>query len=155
METSVPSYTIRVLGPDDAAMLDHMAPDVFDNDVDPRWAAEFFADPRHHLAVALDGDTVVGIASGVHYVHPDKPPDLFVNEVGVAPTHQGQGIGRQLMQALLARGRELGCREAWVLTDYTNAAARRLYASVGGDDAEEPTLMISFDLATSASSRTP
>ena len=143
----MPSFTIRILGPDDAAVLDRVAPDVFDHDVDPRWTAEFLADPRHHLAVALDGATVVGIASGVHYVHPDKPPGLWVNEVGVAPTHQGRGIGRQLMQALLARGRELGCREAWVLTEYTNAAARRLYASVGGTEPPEPTLMISFRLA--------
>jgi GNAT superfamily N-acetyltransferase len=146
----VPSVSIRMLGSHDKGILDGVAPDVFDEDVDARWTAEFFADSRHHLAVALDGDTVVGIASGVHYVHPDKPPELFVNEVGVAPTHQGQGIGRQLMQALLARGRELGCREAWVLTDYTNAAARRLYASVGGVDAPEPTLMVSFRLAREA-----
>ena len=150
METSVPSYTVRILGPRDAAVLDRVAPDVFDNDVNTRWTADFFADPRHHLAVALDGDTVVGIASGVHYVHPDKQPELFVNEVGVAVTHQGQSIGRQLMQALLARGRELGCREAWVLTDYTNVAARRLYAAAGGAEAVEPTLMVSFDLTPAA-----
>jgi ribosomal protein S18 acetylase RimI-like enzyme len=147
---NVSSLTIRVLGPDDAALLDRVATDVFDHAVDARWTAEFFADPRHHLAVALDGDTVVGIASGVRYVHPDKPPELFVNEVGVAPTHQGQGIGRRLMQALLAHGRDLGCREAWVLTDYTNAAARRLYASVGGTEAPEPTLLVSFRLAPEA-----
>ena len=142
----MPRPSVRMLGPDDAAVLDGVAPDVFDHEVDARWAAEFFADPRHHLAIALDDATVVGIASGVHYVHPDKPPQLFVNEVGVAPTHQGQGIGRQLMEALLARGRELGCSEAWVLTDYTNAAARRLYASAGGVEATEPTLMVTFPL---------
>jgi GNAT superfamily N-acetyltransferase len=147
-ETNVATFTIRVLGPDDAEVLDRVAPDVFDHDVDARWTAEFFDDSRHHLAVALDGDTVVGIASGVHYVHPDKPPELFVNEVGVAPTHQGQGIGGRLMRALLARGREVGCREAWVLTDYTNAAARRLYASVGGTDAPGPTLMVTFHLTS-------
>lgn len=143
---TVSNYTVRLLGPDDAGVLDHVASDVFDDDVNARWAAEFIADPRHHLAVALDRTTVVGMASGVHYVHPDKSPELFVNEVGVAPTHQGQGIGRRLMQALLDHGRALGCREAWVLTDYSNAAARRLYASVGGVDAPEPTLMVSFPL---------
>ena len=70
---------IRLLGPGESAVLDRVADCVFDNPVDPRWAAEFFADPRHHLAVALDGGVVIGMASAVHYVHPDKPPQLWVN----------------------------------------------------------------------------
>jgi ribosomal protein S18 acetylase RimI-like enzyme len=142
----VASYTVRILGLEDADILTHVAPEVFDHKIDVRWATEFVADPRHHLVVAIDGGLVVGFASGVHYVHPDKPPELWVNEVGVAPTHQGQGIGRKLMEALLAHGRSLGCQEAWVLTEYTNTAARRLYASVGGVDASDPTLMVTFYL---------
>src|SRR5688572_24652256 len=148
MGTSVLGLTVRVLEPDEAVVLDRVASDVFDNEIDPRWTAEFFADPRHHLAVALDGDTVVGMASAVHYVHPDKRPELWVNEVGVAPTHQGRGVGRELMQALFARGRELGCREAWVLTEHENAAARRLYASVGGADGS--TVIVTFRLTPEA-----
>src|SRR3954469_5745113 len=105
--------TIRLLGPGDAPVLDRVAPDVFDNEIDPRRTAEFLADARHHLAVAIEGDRVVGMASGVHYIHPDKPPELWVNEVGVAPPYQAQGIGRRLLQALFDRGRELGCRQAW------------------------------------------
>ena len=103
---------IRVLGPDDTAVLEQVAVDVFDNEVDPRWSAEFLADPRHHLAVALDDGQVVGMASAVHYVHPDKPPELWINEVAVAPSHHHRGIGRQLLDALFARGRTLGCQEA-------------------------------------------
>ncbi|EYB67162.1 hypothetical protein DEIPH_ctg050orf0010 [Deinococcus phoenicis] len=132
----MPAITVRVLNADEVPALDNVAPEVFDGPVDPRWAAEFFADPRHHLAVALDGGTVVGMASAVHYLHPDKPPELFINEVGVAPTHQGQGLGRQLMAALLAHARTLGCVAAWVLTETDNAVARRLYTSAGGLEAE-------------------
>jgi aminoglycoside 6'-N-acetyltransferase I len=123
---------VRVLGPDEAGVLDRVASDVFDALVEPRWTAEFIADPRHHLAVAIDGGAVVGMASAVHYVHPDKPPELWINEVGVAQSHWRRGIGKDLLQALLARGRELGCRQAWVATDEDNIAARRLYASMGG-----------------------
>jgi GNAT superfamily N-acetyltransferase len=143
------SVTIRVLGPDDGAVLQHVAPDVFDNPVDPRWSAEFLADPRHHLAVAMDDETgqVVGMASGLHYVHPDKPPELWVNEVGVAPTHQGRGVGRQVLAALLAHGRSLGCGQAWVLTSAENAAARRMYAAAGGEEEPEAPVMITFSLA--------
>ncbi|MGH7024099.1 MAG: GNAT family N-acetyltransferase, partial [Caulobacteraceae bacterium] len=114
---------IRLLGAGDAAVLTRVAPEVFDNAVDPALAREFLDDPRHHIAVAIDGDTVVGFASGVHYIHPDKPPELFVNEVGVAPTHRRRGLGRRVMGALFAHARALGCATAWVLTDHDNSAA--------------------------------
>jgi aminoglycoside 6'-N-acetyltransferase I len=97
--------TVRLLAPEESDVLLDVAPDVFDYAVDPRWAAEFAADPRHHLAVALVDGRVVGIASAVHYVHPDKAPALFVNEVGVAPSHQRQGLGRRLLAVLAPRAR--------------------------------------------------
>jgi len=135
---------IRLLGRDDAGVLARVAPDVFDHAIDPRWSRAFFTDPRHHLVVALDGDTVVGMVSAVAYVHPDKAPQLWINEVGVAPTHHRRGIARRLLDAMLEHGRALGCTEAWVLTDETNAAARRLYESAGGESS--PSLMYSFAL---------
>jgi aminoglycoside 6'-N-acetyltransferase I len=137
--------TVRILGPDDRVVLQHVAPDVFDGPVDARWSAEFLADPRHHLAVAIEDGLVVGMASALHYIHPDKPPELWVNEVGVAPTHQRQGIGRQTLAALLAHARTVGCREAWVLTSADNGAARWMYAAVGGREEESP-VMIAFNL---------
>lgn len=137
---------VRILGRGDAGVLARVAPEVFDEPVDDRWTAELLADARHHLAVALEDGVVVGMASAVSYVNPDKPPELWINEVGVAPTHQGRGLGKRLLQALLARGRELGCGEAWVLTDHANTAARRLYSAAGGREAPEPALMVSFRL---------
>ncbi len=139
---------VKLLGPGDAGVLERVAPGVFDHDVDPNLAAEFVADPRHHLAVALDGGQVVGMASALHYVHPDKAPELWINEVGVAESHWRRGIGRRLLDALLARGRELGCGQAWVATDEGNTAARRLYASAGG--AEEAALIYTITIAEDA-----
>jgi aminoglycoside 6'-N-acetyltransferase I len=141
-----PAVTIRILNPEDLSVFDRVAPDVFDNAIDPHWANEFLNDPSHHIAVAIVGDRVVGMASAVHYVHPDKSPELWINEVGVAPPYQRQGIGKQLLQALFAHGRSLGCREAWVGTEENNTAARRLYASVGGK--EERMVYITFELAS-------
>jgi len=46
-----------------------------------------FDDPRHHLVVAVE-HVVVGFCSAVDYIQPDKPPELWINEVGVAPTPQ-------------------------------------------------------------------
>jgi GNAT superfamily N-acetyltransferase len=143
-----PSVQIKRLEPHDAAVLQHVAPGVFDGPIHPRWSAEFLADPRHHLVVALDDGEVVGMASGVHYVHPDKAPELFVNEVGVAPTHQGQGVGRRMLGVLLAHASTLGCRAAWVLTDAPNPPAERLYEGAGGVAAPAGGKMYTFDLAS-------
>ena len=137
---------IRLLGSADALVLNNVAAGVFDNAIDTRWTSEFLADPRHHIAVALQGEQVVGMASAVHYVHPDKPPELWVNEVGVAPSYQGMGIGKRLLAALFAHGKSLGCAEAWVGTEESNVAARRLYAAAGGK--EEMMVYVTFKLGS-------
>jgi ribosomal protein S18 acetylase RimI-like enzyme len=130
-------FHIRILERGDEGVLDAVAPDVFDDPIDARAAREFLGDPRHRLAVAIDDGVVVGFVSAVLYVHPDKPsPELWINEVGVAPSHQGQGIARRLLEATLADAQTAGCREAWVLTDETNQAARRLYQSGGGEPSD-------------------
>ena len=88
---------------------------------------------------------MVGFASGVHYLHPDKPPQMFVNEVGVSPAHQGRGLGKSVLQALLEKARALGCTEAWVLTDRGNLSAMRLYGGAGGRD-DGDSMMWTFPL---------
>ena len=134
----------RILEPNDQAVLANVAQGVFDNALDPHLVSEFLTDRRHHLVVAIDRDQVIGFASGVHYVHPDKPAELWINEVGVSPDHQGRGVGKAVVRALLEHGKSLGCEEAWVLTDNANAVANRLYASVGGR--AEPAVMFTFTL---------
>lgn len=140
------SVEIRMLGPKDSAVLAQVAQGVFDQDVDPALTEEFLRDSRHHLVVALDAGTVVGFASAVHYVHPDKPPELWINEVGVAPSHRRQGLAHQLLEALFQLGGRLGCREGWVLTSPANQGAMRLYEAVGGRRLADPPAMFTFRL---------
>ncbi len=137
---------IKLLQPGDEAVLARVADGVFDQHVDQRLTREFLNDPRHHLVVAIDAGCVVGMASAVHYVHPDKQPELWINEVGVSPAHRNRGIGKALMETLLQLGRDLKCTQAWVLTSRTNAAAMRLYASTGGVAAPEESVMFTFRL---------
>lgn len=135
---------MRLLGPDDMGVFENVAADVFDYEIDRERAAEFLDDPRHHIVVGLVNGMLVGMVSGVHYVHPDKVPQLFINEVAVDPAHQNQGIAKQMLGVMLDHGRALGCSEAWVLTDSDNTIARELYASAGGES--EPQLMYSYRL---------
>lgn len=92
---------------------------------------------------ALSSDFV----SAVEYVHPDKPaPELWINEVGVASTHRGRGVGKATLQAVLNLARERGCSEAWVLTGRANIPAMRLYGGCGGVEAAEDSVMFTFPL---------
>jgi aminoglycoside 6'-N-acetyltransferase I len=138
---------VRLLRRGDEHVLAAVAPDVFDDPLDAAATAIFLADPRHLLTVAIDDGVVVGFASAVIYVHPDKPrPELWINEVGVAPAHHRRGIGRNLLAALLAAGRDANCSEAWVLADRSNSGAQQFYASLGGAAGREDAVMFTFTL---------
>ncbi len=144
----VPSHiTLKLLSANDASVFDRVAEDVFDDPVRMDLAVEFLHDPRHHIAVAMDGGVVVGMASAFHYMHPDKPAQLFINEVGVAPSHQRQGIASELIALLLAHGRALGCTEAWVAADEDNGPARALYAKTGGREDSALAVVYTYPLA--------
>ncbi|MEZ4606616.1 MAG: GNAT family N-acetyltransferase [Deinococcales bacterium] len=136
---------ILILKPEDETLLEKTIPEVFDHALSQRWSAEFLADDRHHLAVALVGEALVGMASALHYVHPDKAPQMWINEVGVAPDYRRRGIAKKLLQCLLAHAKDLGCTEAWLLTEEENGAARALYHSLKGQELEKP-IYINFDL---------
>ena len=127
---------VRVLGPEDEEAV-HRAQAVFDHPILQNRAREFLHDARHHLAAAFVDGEMIGCASAVHYVHPDKNPEMWINEVGVMDEYRRQGVARRLLEALFAVAKSLGCGEAWVLTDAGNDAARQLYRSTGGKPSEQ------------------
>jgi ribosomal protein S18 acetylase RimI-like enzyme len=151
---------IKVLQRGDERILMNVAAEVFDNPIDPDLTREFLQDPRHHIAVAIDDGLVVGFASAVHYVHPDKPPEMWINEVGLAPTHRRRGLGKAVLKALFEVGRTHNCTVAWVLTYRSNVAAMALYSSVGGtegaDGSGPSNAMLGYSFAlTDASKHRP
>jgi ribosomal protein S18 acetylase RimI-like enzyme len=122
---------IRRVGPDDVQLFDRVAVDVFDEPIDPQRLAAYLREPNHHMLVALRDGEVVGQCAAVVHRHPDKPTELYIDEVGVTPTLQRQGIARRMLDAMLAIGKTLGCEEAWVGTEPDNRPARGLYESYG------------------------
>jgi ribosomal protein S18 acetylase RimI-like enzyme len=145
------SIAIKVLQSGDETILTNVAPEVFDNPINMELTREFLADPRHHIVVAIDDGLVVGFASGVHYIHPDKLPELWINEVGLAPTHRRRGLGAAVLKELLEVGRVHNCTTAWVLTYRTNLAAMALYSSLGGsegaDESGPANAMVGYSFA--------
>lgn len=120
---------IRRLFPGDDALVMRVADDVFDEPVRPDRLASYLAQSGHFMIVALAQGVVVGQCAAVIHRHPDKPTELYIDEVGVSPAVQRQGIARKMLDAMFALGREHGCEEAWVGTEPDNLPARALYES--------------------------
>lgn len=140
------NIVLKTLGPTDGAALETIAPDVFDHALRADSRDAFLSCPRHVLVVAMDGDLVVGMGTGVEYFHPDKPAQFWINEVGVAPDYQRQGIGRRLVSALLSEADARGCAEAWLGTEPDNVPARACYDAVPDGEKPEHFVLYAWDL---------
>lgn len=135
----------RLADQSDLSAIIEVGDTLFDHPVKEERAEEFLMDARHHLFLAYHQGEIVGMASGFHYVHPDKDPELFLNEVGVVDMYQNQGIGRVLVRKMVEYGRDqLGCKTAWVLTDHSNERAKKMYLAAGGKVEEGNVVMIGF-----------
>ena len=118
---------IRRLRPGDDAVVMRLADAVFDEPVRPDRLSAYLNAPGHFMIVATVDDIVVGQCAAVIHRHPDKVSELYIDEVGVAPPFQRQGIARKMLDAMFEIGREHGCEEAWVGTEPDNDPARALY----------------------------
>lgn len=137
---------VVVAGPGDAALFERIADDVFDGPCPPDRVAAYLADPRLHMVLALDGELVVGMCSGVHYFHPDKPDEMFINELGVDAGWRRRGIATRLIGAMCEHARSLDCRAAWVVADPTEEAVG-FYRSLGVEQTGENLAMFTFELS--------
>lgn len=118
---------------------------LFDYPIKEKRAVEFLEDSRHHLFLAYDDLKLVGMVSALDYVHPDKDPNLFINEASVLEAYQNQGIGQELVRRMVKYGQDqLGCNEAWVGTDQSNIQAQKAYKAAGGKAEQELFVLIEF-----------
>ncbi len=121
--------------------------EAFDNAVNSEETRRFLDDERHHLLLGYVDDQPAGFVSAVEVFHPDKPSELFLNEIGVIDGARRRGVARALIEELKRVGRERGCVGIWVLTDEDNTAAMSLYRSTGGRWDGNPQVMFEYGLA--------
>ncbi len=139
------SIEIRRVTEADAGVFTRVAEDVFDAPIDSARLTAYLLEPNHLMVVALQGGMVIGQTAAVVHRHPDKPTELYIDEVGVTPAFQRQGIARTMLDKMFALGRDLGCEEAWVGTEVDNVPARRLYEARGAE--AETFVMYVYDLS--------
>jgi ribosomal-protein-alanine N-acetyltransferase len=93
-----------------------------------KWSAAMFwnelATGQFYLA-ALDGEEVVGYA-GLSVV---DEHESWVQNIAVRRDAQRHGLGRRLLEALLAEAARRGARKTLLEVAVDNAPAQRLYAS--------------------------
>jgi ribosomal protein S18 acetylase RimI-like enzyme len=124
---------IRRIAPGDEGLLANVAGDVFDAPIDPVRLRAFLAERRHLMVLAIEDDgLVVGQARAIIHMSPDQADELYIDNMGVDPAFQLNGLGGRLLDELLAWGRERGCDYAWLGTESDNLPARGLYDSRGG-----------------------
>jgi len=139
------SVEITRAGPGDEGLFERVADDVFDYALDPEIVRDYLATPHHHFVVAIaDGEVVGQVAAVVHKHLDQRPVELYIDEVAVAPAYRRKGIARLMLDEMFELGRELGCAEAWVGTEADNSAATTLYETRGSEP--EPFVMYVFKL---------
>lgn len=112
--------------------------------------------------VALDGETVVGIAvsydggrlrqlrkafieAAKEHIGKDhtgmddetQAGELYLDSLAVAPAYRRQGIAKRLLQATWKRAQEMGIAHVGLLVDKGNPSGEALYAAVGFRCADE------------------
>ena len=85
------------------------------------------ANPLNVRLACVDG---VPQGFAIHQHHPSTwvmGDDGYLEDLFVAPTARGRGLGAALIEDLIAIGRARGWRRLYWLTEITNTTARRLY----------------------------
>ena len=124
------AFTLQRMAAGDEAVFDRIAPDVFDEPIDSERLRAYLRTPEHLMVLAIEDHAVVGQCAAVVHKHPDKPDELYIDEVGTASTHLRRGIATAMMEEMFAWGRELGCEDAWLGTELDNVEANGLYEKI-------------------------
>jgi GNAT superfamily N-acetyltransferase len=86
-----------------------------------------FAPPAGRLLLAIEGNTVLGCGA----LRPIAPGVAEIKRMYLRPEARGRGLGRQLLEALLAASRQEGYQQVRLDTDGLMPAAVRLYRTAG------------------------
>ena len=124
------AITLKRMSPDDEAVFDRIAEDVFDEPIHPERLRTYLRAPGHLMVLAIEDGEVVGQCAGVVLNHPDKVPELYIDEVGTATAHLRRGIATAMMGEMFAWARERGFETAWLGTELDNDAANGLYTGI-------------------------
>lgn len=145
------SLSFRLLGPTDVLLLEHLALNDPDFDLDgrgepleplsPAAAQRFLADPAVLFWIALDGSDVVGFLYCLLVpLRSSDEQELLLYEIGVRTEWRRKRVGRLLLDHMEGWMRTNGVGEVWVCAD--NPVAVDFYRACSFDaPVEQPLYM--------------
>jgi len=94
-------------------------------------------------AAVLDARPVAGLTAHALPMTRAEATELFIYDLAVHPSHQRQGIGRALVDALLVEAHAAGITSVFVPADNDDVHALDFYRAIGGDEA--PVTFFTFE----------
>lgn len=88
------------------------------------------------MATLIDGEIIGGLTAHELPMTRNESTELFIYEIAVDPAHQRRGIGRSLVEHLIAAGRSVGIEVAFVPADNVDDHALAFYRALGGAASE-------------------
>lgn len=97
------------------------------------------ATPGSIAWLATENDAPIGVIVGFRcYSTFAAKPRWNVHDISVVPEARGRGVGRALLEAVIADATAAGCVAVTLEVRHDNAPARHLYASLGFGDGFAP-----------------
>ena len=133
------AHNVQWIDSENKHLLGKVAPGVFDEAIVPERLDRYLASPLNWMVVAIADGMVIGQCMSVIHHHPDKPTELYLDEIGTGDDWRRKGVGQALLDATCARADEEGIDEIWLGTEPDNTPARGLYEKTGA--VGEPALI--------------
>ena len=106
----------------------------------------FLEDPASvGIVGAVDG-VAVGYVIAYLVRRIDGASMLVVYDLAVAADHRRLGVGRAMVDEVLATARRARCSKAWVVTEANNEAAVGLYVATGAQHSGEQDVVMAWEL---------
>lgn len=119
-------------GPGDITLVGRLVEQFKNGALSEDYLAGILSNPANFLFVALLDEAAVGFL-WAHRLDrlPEERPHFFIYEIEVLQDHQRRGIGRKLIESILAVARQQDA-ETFVLTNHSNNNAVHFYRGTGG-----------------------
>lgn len=93
-------------------------------------------DSNYYMAVADDGNKVIGTAMGIicYDLVGECGTFMVAENVVVSPGFQGQGVGKALMQSIESFGRARECKYVILVSEIEREGSHAFYSALGYTD---------------------